>query len=111
MSPGTGPLLIDRIPGEDRDVPFAQVGQGLATVGFIALLAGILAVLLSGPSLQLGWEGSWYIPRGEMGFGVPMSLALMVAGVLLHIFGRRTRRQRPAGGGLPPGRDRTGTGR
>jgi hypothetical protein len=109
---GTGPLLVDLIPGQDRELPFSQLGQALMTLGVMALMAGVLAILLSGPSLDLGWEGSWYVPRGELVFVLPFSLAMMAAGAILHVLGRRTQRSSPVdGGGPPPGRDRTGTGK
>lgn len=109
---GPGPLLVDRIPGESRGFPFSQVGQGLMTLGVVALLAGILAVLLSAPSLQMGWEGSWYVPRGELVFVLPVSLALIAAGAVLYMLGRNERRRSPGTVGdpaSPPGR--TGTGK
>jgi len=89
---GERPLLIDRIAGESREIPFCQIGQALVTLGVIALMAGLLAVLLSGPSLDLGWEGSWYVPRGELLFVLPLSLALMATGAVLYILGRRESR-------------------
>ena len=107
-----GRLLIDSIPGEEQDFPFAQLGQGLATAGFIALLAGILAVILSSPSLDLGWEGNWYVPRGELAFVIPLSLALMAAGGILYILGRRGQRPSPDDGcGPAPGQELAGNGK
>jgi hypothetical protein len=87
--PILGPLLIDTLPGEDEGFPFAEAGQGLILIGIIALMAGILAALLSAHSLDMGWEGAWYVPRGELFFVLPMSLALFAAGTLLYFFGRR----------------------
>jgi hypothetical protein len=92
---------VDQIPGESRDFPFAQIGQGMMTLGIVALMAGILAVLLSAPSLDLGWEGNWYVPRGELSFVLPFSLALMVAGGALYIMGRPTGRSLPGDGPDP----------
>jgi hypothetical protein len=98
---GERPLLIDRIPGEKQDIPFCQIGQGLVTLGVIALMAGLLAALLSGPSLDMGWEGSWYVPRGELAFVLPLSLALMVAGIVLYLLGRREGRRSAEPGSDP----------
>jgi hypothetical protein len=107
---GPGPLLVDRIPGESRGFPFSQVGQGLMTLGVVALLAGILAVLLSAPSLEMGWEGSWYVPRGELAFVLPVSLALVAAGAVLYMLGRNERRRSPGTVGDPASpHDQTGT--
>ena len=79
------------------------------TIGVIALMAGVLAVLLS-PSLDLGWEGSWYVPRGELVFVLPFSLALMAAGGALYILGRPKSRPSPGNDGGPPtGQGRTGS--
>jgi len=109
---GERPLLIDRIAGESREIPFCQIGQALVTLGVIALMAGLLAVLLSGPSLDLGWEGSWYVPRGELVFVLPLSLALMAAGIVLYLLGRREGRP-SAEPGSDPASDQalTGTGK
>jgi hypothetical protein len=81
---GEQPLLLDTVPGEDegrRSFSFAAIGQGL--------MVGIIAALLSVPSLNGGWEGVWYIPRGELFFVLPLSLFLMVAGGILYLLGRR----------------------
>lgn len=83
------PLLIDTIAGEDRGFAFSAIGQGLMTIAVIALLGAVLALLLSGPSLAGGWEGVWYVPRGEIIFVLPISLALFVTGGLLYLVGRR----------------------
>ena len=73
----------------------------MMTLGIVALMAGILAVLLSAPSLDLGWEGSWYVPRGELFFVLPFSLALMVAGGVLYLLGRGERGPSPGTVGDP----------
>jgi len=86
--PLLGPLLIDSIPGEEGGFPFAEAGQGLIMLGVIALMAGILAALLSAPSVDRGWEGAWYVPRGELLFVLPMSLAMLAAGAILYFLGR-----------------------
>ena len=107
---GRGPLLVDQIPGESRGFPFSQVGQGLMTLGVVALMAGILAVMLSAPSLEMGWEGTWYVPRGELVFVLPLSLAMMAAGGVLYLLGRPKRRSLPVSDYLPaPPPGQTGT--
>jgi len=83
------PLLIDTMAGEDRAFSFSAVGQGLMTIAVIALLGAVLALLLSGPSLAGGWDGVWYVPRGEIFFVLPISIALFVIGGVLYLFGRR----------------------
>ena len=103
---------MDQIPGERQGFPFSQLGQGMIMLGIMALMAGILAVLLSAPSLDLGWEGNWYVPRGELFFVLPFSLALMAAGGVLYLLGRRERHVSPGTVGDPaahPGQ--TGTGK
>ena len=80
---------MDEIPGEERGFRLDYLGQGLMTIGFIVLMGGVLAGLLSIPSLKGGWEGVWYIPRGGILFVLPVPLLLVATGALLYFFGRR----------------------
>jgi len=82
------PLLVDTVKGEPRRSMLTSIGQGLLFLGGVGLLLGFVTLLVSAPTLGSGWEGAWFVPRGQLVFLVPVALLLMGAGAVLYLLGR-----------------------
>ena len=89
------PLLVETVPGEGAAIDWVPVGQAMAFLGSLVVIAYATLSVLSGPSLVSGWEGTWFLPRSDFDLACPAGLAVMLLGVAIYYYGR-SRERRPA---------------
>ncbi len=85
---GQGPLLIEKVPGEGPSFDWVPVGQALAFLGSVTVIAYAVLSIAAGASLSGGWEGTWYVPRSDFDLACPAGLAIMVLGIAIYYLGR-----------------------
>jgi hypothetical protein len=89
------PLLVESVPGERAAFDLVPVGQAMAFLGSLVVIACTTLYLLSGPNRAGGWEGTWFLPRTDFELACPAGLAVMLLGVAIYYYGL-SRERRPA---------------